>query len=144
MPTGINGLKYSVPRMLTFREQWAPSQRRGKDFRVHTEKTFPNLIKSTRNQIVFSIFRLIWIQFNRKMENKIWFLFDLSDFEKISLCACGTIMARCIHFHWNYLPFFEKIPNVGLWYWDNETSQYRYESKLAQGWDDMFSLTMAL
>ena len=27
---------------------------------VHTEKSFRNLIKSTRNQIVFTIFRLIW------------------------------------------------------------------------------------
>ena len=30
---------------------------------LHTEKSFPNLIKSNRNQIVFTIFRLIW---NRK------------------------------------------------------------------------------
>ena len=29
---------------------------------VHTEKSFRNFIKSTRNQIVFTIFRLIWIQ----------------------------------------------------------------------------------
>ena len=27
---------------------------------VHTEKYFRNIIKSTRNQIVFTIFRLIW------------------------------------------------------------------------------------
>ena len=30
--------------------------------RLHTEKSFWNLIKSTRNQIVFAIFRLIWSQ----------------------------------------------------------------------------------
>ena len=29
---------------------------------LHTEKSFRNLIKSTRNQIVFTIFRLIWNQ----------------------------------------------------------------------------------
>ena len=29
---------------------------------LHTEKYFRNLIKSTMNQIVFTIFRLIWIQ----------------------------------------------------------------------------------
>ena len=29
-------------------------------FSLHTEKYFRNLIKSTRNQIVFTIFRLIW------------------------------------------------------------------------------------
>ena len=28
--------------------------------RVHTEKPFRNFIKSIRNQIVFTIFRLIW------------------------------------------------------------------------------------
>ena len=30
--------------------------------RLHTEISFRNLIKSTRNQIVYTIFRLIWIQ----------------------------------------------------------------------------------
>ena len=30
------------------------------DTLLHTEKYFRNLIKSTRNQIVFIIFRLIW------------------------------------------------------------------------------------
>ena len=29
---------------------------------LHTEKSFRNLIKSNRNQIVFTIFRLIWKQ----------------------------------------------------------------------------------
>ena len=29
---------------------------------IHTEKSLRNLIKSNRNQIVFTIFRLIWIQ----------------------------------------------------------------------------------
>ena len=27
---------------------------------MHTEKYFPNLIKSNRNQILFTIFRVIW------------------------------------------------------------------------------------
>ena len=29
---------------------------------LHTEKSFRNLIKSTRNQIEFTVFRLIWKQ----------------------------------------------------------------------------------
>ena len=29
---------------------------------THTEKYFRNLIESTRNQIVFTIFRLVWIK----------------------------------------------------------------------------------
>ena len=61
-------------------------------YTVHTEKSFQCLIKSTRNQIVFTIFRLIWIQMNRKMVNTIWFRFDLIRFrKKISVC---TKMAR--------------------------------------------------
>ena len=35
---------------------------------VHTEKSFLNLIKSTRNQIVFTIFRLIWIQMDVRLD----------------------------------------------------------------------------
>ena len=35
---------------------------------VHTEKSFLNLVKSTRNQIVFTIFRLIWIQMDFRMD----------------------------------------------------------------------------
>ena len=34
----------------------------GLRLRLHTEKSFRNLIESTRNQIVFTIFWLIWIQ----------------------------------------------------------------------------------
>ena len=57
---------------------------------VHTEKSFRNLIKSTRNQIVFTMHRLIWnskrtsvwFQLNRKMVNTIWFRFDLIIFRK--------------------------------------------------------------
>ena len=50
---------------------------------VHTEKSFRNLIKSTQNQIVFTIFWFIWnkqtdcvrflFQINRKMVNTTWF-----------------------------------------------------------------------
>ena len=63
---------------------------------VHTEKSFRNVIKSNRNQIVFTIFRLIWNQTEEwgfkygsksigKMVNTIWFQFDLIYFEKNSL-----------------------------------------------------------
>ena len=34
----------------------------------HTEKSFRNIIKSTRNQIVFTIFRLIWIQTDVRLD----------------------------------------------------------------------------
>ena len=36
--------------------------RQGQGWNIHTEKYFRNLIKSTRNQIVFTILRLIWNQ----------------------------------------------------------------------------------
>ena len=53
--------------------------------RIHTETFFRNHIKSNRNQIVFTMHRLIWnskrtfvwIQINRKMVNTIWFRIDL-------------------------------------------------------------------
>ena len=53
---------------------------------VHTEKSFRNLVKSNRNQIVFIIFQLIWNQTNvrlvqnqsSEMVNTIWFRFDLT------------------------------------------------------------------
>ena len=35
---------------------------------THTEKYFRNLIKSTRDQIVFTIFRLIWIQTDVRLD----------------------------------------------------------------------------
>ena len=62
---------------------------------IYTEKTFWNLINSNRNQIVFTIFRLIWNikralsvwQFKRKMVNTIWFRFELMRFQKVfSVC----------------------------------------------------------
>ena len=72
------------------------------------EKTFRNLVKSDRSQIVFTIFRLIcnskrtpiftifrliWnskrtFPINRKMVNTIWFRFQLTRFQKVfSLCC---------------------------------------------------------
>ena len=41
-----------------------------------------NLIKSTWNQIIFTGFRLIWIQINRNPVNTIWFQVDLTRFWK--------------------------------------------------------------
>ena len=46
--------------MLSIRCDLRASNHRGNY--VHTEEFFRNLIKSTRNQIVFTIFRLIWNQ----------------------------------------------------------------------------------
>ena len=59
-------------------------------FVVHTEIYFRNPIELTLNQIVFVIFRFIWIQIdvrllfqiNRKMVNTIWFWVDLIGFRK--------------------------------------------------------------
>ena len=66
-------------------------------FNLHTEKSFRNLIKSNRNKIVYTIFRLIWnqtdtvrllFQINRCMVNTIWFQVDLIRFRKnFSVCA---------------------------------------------------------
>ena len=72
----------------------------------HTEKTFRNLIKLTRNQIVFTIFRLIWhqtdvclvFQINRKMVNTIWFLFNLIRFRKVfSVCRLDLLCQHLSH-----------------------------------------------
>ena len=54
--------------------------------------THRNVIKSTWNQIVFTIFRLIWIEINRKMVNTIWFQVDLIRF----LCEIITV---CSNYH---------------------------------------------
>ena len=90
MPTGINGL---------IRSPWCrespASETIVRLFVVHAEKSFLNLIKSTRYQIVFTIFRFIleqqrtsvWFQINQKIVNIIWFRFDLIRFRKdFSVC----------------------------------------------------------
>ena len=58
---------------------------------IHTEKSFQNLIKLNWNQIVFTIFRLIWNQMNDRLvpnhsENGSYNLI-LVWFKKISLCV---------------------------------------------------------
>ena len=65
-------------------------------WRLHTETTFWNLNKSTRNQIIFTSFRLIgtkrtfvWFQINRKMINTIWFRVDLLIRFRKSFSVCG-------------------------------------------------------
>ena len=64
----------------------------------NTGKSFRNLIKSNRNQIVFTIFRLIWntkrtcpfvFQINWKMVNTIWFRFYWTRFRK-HFHQCGV------------------------------------------------------
>ena len=35
---------------------------------IQKDKSFPNPIKSTRNQIVYTIFRLIWIQVDVRLD----------------------------------------------------------------------------
>ena len=74
---------------------------------AYTEKSFWNLINSIRNQIVFTIFRLIWIQtdvsvwiqINRWMVNTIWFRVDSIRFRKdFSVCRLrsGQRFNACI------------------------------------------------
>ena len=67
----------------------------------HAEKSFRNLIISYRNQIVFTIFRLIWnqtdvrllFQINQKMVDTIWFRVDLIKFRKyFSVCTTLFIL----------------------------------------------------
>ena len=65
----------------------------------HAGEYFPNLAKSNWNQIVFTVFRLIWnrkrtlsvccFQIKRKMVNTIWFQFDLVRFRK-DFSVCGN------------------------------------------------------
>ena len=56
---------------------------------LHTEKSFRNIIKSTRNRIVLTIYvwfrskrTSVWIHIIRKMVNTIWFRVDLIIFRK--------------------------------------------------------------
>ena len=63
--------------------------------RTRTEKSFTNLIKSNRNQIVFTFSDWFginrtsdWFQINQKMVNTIWFRFDLIRIRKdFSVCT---------------------------------------------------------
>ena len=68
---------------------------------IHADKFFWNIIKSNSNQIVFTIFRLIWIQadsvwfqINRKLVNTIWFRFDSTKFREKLFGACLQIKTR--------------------------------------------------
>ena len=89
---------------------------------VHTEKSFRNLIKSNRNQIVFTIFRFIWnskqtsiwIQINLTIVNTIWFRFDLKKNRK---CFSKKISHMLQGFHidiWRVLAGRGRGVGVGL------------------------------
>ena len=67
---------------------------------LHTEEFFRNLKKSTRNQIVFIIFRLIWIQTDVRLdpnlsENGKYNLISVW-FDKISVCVHQTAKTAAI------------------------------------------------
>ena len=82
---------------------------------LHTEKTFLNLIKSSRNQIVFTIFRLIWnqtdVRLNQNQSEKNIF----SRVIKINL-ACRN-EKKSLHWWWlklfigitSYIDTFSKV-----------------------------------
>ena len=60
-----------------------------------------NLIFLTRNQIVFTFFRLIWIHINCKMVNTIWFRVDLIRFRKyFFVCTIVKFGPNC---NWAFL-----------------------------------------
>ena len=63
------------------------------------EKTFWILVNSNQNQIVVTIFRLIWIQINRKMVTTIWFRFALTRILKVFSCVWWGVIFRCIYIH---------------------------------------------
>ena len=90
-----------------YREMWA-SQTADVSYSspAHTEKYFLNLVELTRNQIVFTIFRLIWIQTGFRLDpnqsengkynlisgwfNNIWNYFS------VSTCKQRLIYAVCL------------------------------------------------
>ena len=67
MVRGVSGGPQLMPGDVSFSDSYAVFATRG----VHAEKYFPNFIKSTWNQIVFTIFRLIWIQINLKIQTEV-------------------------------------------------------------------------
>ena len=97
---------------------------------LHTGKYFRNLIESTRNQIVFTIFRLIWIQMDVRLvpnqsENRKYNLISgwFNDISEIFLCVYVDIFFS-VYFHrnssccpcqntgWIVLIFLRKFKNV--------------------------------
>ena len=92
------------------------------NFHTITEKSFRNLIKSTRNPIVFTKWTKLlfaWFQVNRKMINTIWFRFDLirKDFsEFISIIRCRIFYENrslSFFFHREYHCIFHTIWKFG-------------------------------
>jgi len=78
---------------------------------LHTEKSFRNLVKSTRNQIVFTIFRLIWNQTDVRLvqnqsEDAKYNLIS-GWFDKISLVCRWAHLAWFfigdVELNWNFL-----------------------------------------
>ena len=80
---------------------------------ICTEKSFQNLIKSNRNQTVFTIFRLIWnsktntigllLQINLCMVNTVWFRFDFCVCDRCSLLRESSLsIGQCalVHIKW--------------------------------------------
>ena len=77
---------------------------------VHTDKSFRNLIKSNRNQIVITIFQWIWNQTNlclvpnpSEMVNTTWFQFDLRRFLKDSSVCAGKCVSMTRVSYWRKL-----------------------------------------
>ena len=59
---------------------------------THTEKSFRNRIKSNQNQIVFTFFRLNWIQTDIRLMQFDFGLISY-DFEMIYLCGALLLIA---------------------------------------------------
>ena len=84
---------------------------------LHTDKSFRNLIESNRNQILFTMHRLIWnqtdvrllFQINRCMVNKIWFRFDLIRFRNISNQLFPAQVARVQKIEFTHSEIFSEF-----------------------------------
>ena len=97
---------------------------------VHRQKSFRNLIKSNGNQIVFSIFRLIWNQKNVRLvpiqsENEVF-----SDWKR----GAAT---RCFKARWLYLKSRAVILFYFIFSIQNWNSKYFFETYLQSSFDQI-------
>ena len=89
------------------------------------ENIFPNLIKSNRNQIVFTIFRLIWNQTNVCLDPNLWengeYNLISGWFNKIQKIFLSVYAFETLYFT-EALCFYVSEswgPNFSLWYTSN-------------------------
>ena len=84
--------------------------------KIHTEKFFRNIIKSTRNQIVFTIFRLMWIQTDTVQSVHGKYNLISGCFNKIPekiLCVNSELF--CLHGFLQSKTKPREIPSTSIW-----------------------------